>query len=401
MSKVRWRGVPTVLRIITRLNVGGPAIQAARLTGDLEPLGYRTVLLHGQVGSAEGSMADLLRPDAEARYTPTLRRELSPLADSRAFAVIWSALREFRPDIVHTHMAKAGLLGRLAAHLHNRTLARKHRARIVHTYHGHVLDGYFSPRATAVFIAAERRLSRWTDALVAVSPIIRDDLIERFGIGTRERFHVVPLGFDLAALAATDTSSRVAARRALDLPPDVPVIGTVGRLTAIKNHELFIDAARLLAARTPSALFLIVGDGERRADLEAAAARAGLAGRIRFLGWRRDLATVYGALDVFVLTSRNEGTPVALIEAMAAGVCGVATRVGGVPDVISDSTVGVLVPGDDPSRLADEVDGLLRSGPRRRDIGERARASVLGRYGITRLVGDIDRLYRSLLSSRY
>lgn len=387
-----------LLRIITRLNIGGPAIQAARLTLALSAQGYTTTLLHGRLGEAEGNMRYLL-PDigVDVRYVDSLRRPISPLTDLRALWTILCVLREIQPDIVHTHMAKAGLLGRVAALIHNWTSGRKHPARVVHTYHGHVLDGYFRPWQSAAFIRLERLLARGTDALIAISPRVRDDLIDAYRIAPRSTFHLVPLGFDLTALGAVDAAAREAARAALAVPREALVITTVGRLTAIKNHELFLDAAALLLRRTPGALFLIVGDGERRAQLEQYAAAAGLVGHVRFLGWRRDLDAVYGATDIFVLTSRNEGTPVALIEAMAAGVPGVSTAVGGVLDVITGNDVGRAVDSENADAIAAAIQTLSASPEIRRTIGLRARASVLSRYSLERLVHDIVSLYDRLL----
>jgi glycosyltransferase involved in cell wall biosynthesis len=182
----------------------------------------------------------------------------------------------------------------------------------------------------------------------------------------------------------------------LGIPAGSHVVSTVGRLTAIKDHRLFLEAARLVAGGDPTSLFLIVGDGELRHDLEQAARANGIADRTRFLGWRRDLATVYGATDVFLLTSRNEGTPVALIEALAAGVPGVSTDVGGVRDVIEEGVSGLLAPPGDASTLASHVASLLQDPARARDMGERRRAAVVNRYHIDRLVSDVAALYREL-----
>jgi glycosyltransferase involved in cell wall biosynthesis len=327
-----------------------------------------------------------------------LQRPIAPAADFRAFRVILATLRAVRPALIHTHMAKAGLLGRLAAMTYNLTTGRAHPARIVHTYHGHVLDGYFRPAVARAFVQLEQWLARGTDKLVAVSPRVRDELVQRFRIAPNDRFTVVPLGFDLASFAAIDDRSRAAARAELGIAAGTIVITTVGRLTAIKNHALLLNAAQHLIAAHPEILVLIAGDGEQRAQLERQAANLGIADRVRFLGWRRDLDTVYGASDIFVLTSRNEGTPVALIEAMAAGVPGVSTNVGGVSDVIADPGVGVLVPSDDAAALAAGVETLLPDAASRRAMGTRARASVLQRYDIRRLLDDVDRLYRSLLA---
>ena len=386
-----------VARVITRLNIGGPSIQAIGLTTALEPFGFETRLLHGRLGDGEGDMSYLLPPGANAHYVESLRRPIAPLADLRTLLRLYRELRSIRPVIVHTHMAKAGLLGRLAAAAYNLTRGRSSRARVVHTYHGHVLDGYFSPVVSAVFIAMERWLARASHALVAISPAVRRDLAETYRIGREAQYRVVPLGFDLAGFAAINDADRAGARRALNLPDGVPVVTTVGRLTAIKQHELFLDSVARVARRHPNVVALIAGDGERRGELEALAVSFGIADRVRWLGWRRDLATIYGATDVFLLTSRNEGTPVAIIEAMASAVAVVSTDVGGVKDVVSSAEVGVLAPFGDAAALAAGIDMLLDDAPRRRAMGDRARATVLARFGFDRLVSDIVRLYQDLL----
>jgi len=316
---------------------------------------------------------------------------------------VLDVIREFRPQIIHTHMAKAGGIGRLAARLHNRQAAANARVKVVHTYHGHVLDGYFSPAVTSVFLGIERHLARTTDRIVAISPAIRDELLHEQRIGTPDQYLVVPLGFDLTKLAAIDDAARRSARASLDIAPAAHVVSTVGRLTAIKQHRLFLETARLVAAADPDAIFLVAGDGELRADLEQTARAVGLSGRVRFLGWRRDLDVIYGATDVFLLTSRNEGTPVALIESLAAGVPGVSTDVGGVRDVFRASTasgeaLGLVAPYDDAPGLARAVETLLADPSRRRAMGERGRTAILSRYGIDRLVDDVESLYRDLLA---
>ena len=388
-----------VLRLITRLNIGGPSIQAVTLSERLTTRGVTTRLVHGSLGEGEGDMRYLLSPSVNVEHLPRLGRELSPAADYAAFRCVSAIVREFRPHIVHTHMAKAGAIGRAAAARYNRSVAPSDRARIVHTYHGHVLEGYFSPAKTALFVGVERLLARSTDRIIAISPAIRDELLRDHRIGRPEQYRVVPLGFDLSALAAIDDRARVAARSSLGINQDAHVVSTVGRLTAIKQHHLFLETARLVAQTDPSALFLIAGDGELRTALEETARDFGLADRVRFLGWRRDLATIYGASDVFLLTSRNEGTPVALIESLAAGVPGVSTDVGGVRDVLDDASgpVGAVAPYGDPVALADAVAQFLADASLRRARGERGRASVIARYGIDRLVDDIDTLYHELL----
>ena len=354
--------------------------------------------MHGSLGDGEGDMRYLLPPGSSTvvEHLPSLRRELSPADDYAAYARVAAILRDFRPQIVHTHMAKAGAIGRAAAVMYNRSVGPGDRARIVHTYHGHVLEGYFSAPKTALFVGIERLLARSTDRIVAISPAIRDELLREHRIGRADHYRVVPLGFDLSALSATDDRARAAARESLGIPASAHVVSTVGRLTAIKQHHLFLETARLVANQDPEALFLIAGDGELRAALEQTARDFGLADRVRFLGWRRDLPVIYGASDVFLLTSRNEGTPVALIESLAAGVPGVSTDVGGVRDVLADD-VGAVAPYDDAAGLANAVTKLLGDPQGRRAMGERGRASVIARYGVDRLVADIDALYRELL----
>lgn len=385
-----------ILRAITRLNIGGPSIQAISLTTRLAEHGHDTILIHGSLDRGEGDMRYLAPAGSALVYVETLCRPIAPLNDVRAFFSMLRELRRYRPTLVHTHMAKAGLIARAAAFVYNLTRGRESRALVVHTYHGHVLEGYFSPAKTAIFIALERLLARVSDAIVAISPAIRRELLEDHRIGRAEQYHVVPLGFDLSTFAVVDDRGRVAAREALNIPPTARVVTTVGRLTGIKQHGLFLEAFAVVAEAEPNAIALIVGDGELRGEIEARTTELGLTGRVRMLGWRRDLDTINAATDVFLLTSRNEGTPVALIEAMASGVPGVSTNVGGVKDVINSTDVGRLAPFGDAQGLAAAIIELLRSESLRRQIGEAARAHVLDRYSIDRLVNDIDRLYRQL-----
>ena len=387
-----------VLRVITRLNIGGPSIQAITLSDGLASRGLTTRLVFGRLSDGEGDMQYLLPPATVREQIDTLRRPIAPLPDVRTLARLLAIMREYRPQIVHTHMAKAGTLGRLAAALYNRTAGRGARARTVHTYHGHVLDGYFGPVRSALFVGVERLLAPFTDRIVAISPSIRDQLLHERHIGRIEQYRVIPLGFDLGGFSSIDDRARLAAREQLGIPADRHVVSTVGRLTAIKDHRLFLEAARLVAGGDPAALFLIVGDGELRHELERTASACGVADRTRFLGWRRDLTTIYGATDVFLLTSLNEGTPVALIESLAAAVPGVSTDVGGVRDVIGAGEVGLLAPPGDAAALAGCVLRLLRNPAERQTMGGRGRQSVVSRFGLTRLIDDVEALYRELVS---
>jgi glycosyltransferase involved in cell wall biosynthesis len=386
-----------IARVITRLNVGGPAIQAIDLSRDLAARGFDTCLVHGALGPAEGDMTAMMPVAAtETIHLETLRRPLAPLDDLRAWWRLYRLFRRWRPAIVHTHMAKAGALGRLAAIAYRRTTGED--VRLVHTYHGHVFEGYFDSRQTKAILFVERWLGRRTDALVAVSPQIRRDILETYRLARDSRVRVIPLGFNLDRFAGITPPGRRRARQELGLADEAAVITTVGRLTAIKQHALFIEMAARLAETEPRARYLIVGNGELREGLERLAAARGLGERVRFLGWRSDLDRIYAATDVFVLTSRNEGTPVALIEAMAAGVASVSTDVGGVRDVVDDPAVGTLVPVGDPDALADAVGAYLHDPTLRAATGAAARDAVLQRFDLRRLVDDIAGLYRELLA---
>jgi glycosyltransferase involved in cell wall biosynthesis len=381
-----------VLRIIARLNVGGPAIHASLLTDRLDPSRYESTLAAGAVEPTEGDYLAL-----QGRTLPRLvevgglGREIRGAQDLAALAALVRLVRRLRPHIVHTHTAKAGTLGRLAAWLCRVPV-------VVHTYHGHVLRGYFSPAKTRAFAAIERALARVTDALVAVSPRVRQELLE-LGIGRADRFEVVPLGLDLEPFASAERR-RGELRRELGLDAATPLAGIVARLVPIKAHEILLAAARLLADRPAPPRVVIAGDGERRAELEALAAADGLRGRVHFLGWRADLPRIYADLDVVVLCSRNEGSPVALIEAMAAGRPVVATRVGGVPDVVIDGESGLLVPEDDAPALAQAIARVLDEGELARRLGAAGRRQALERFGAGRLVRDIDALYARLLTEK-
>jgi glycosyltransferase involved in cell wall biosynthesis len=373
---------PSVLQIITRLNVGGSARHVIQMSSLLARRGWPCEVATGTVGDREGELGT---GDVPMVRIPHLQRSIDPVADVRAARRLWEVVTHLRPAIVNTHLAKAGALGRLAAR-------RAGVPVIVHTYHGHVLAGYFPGWAERAFATAERMLAARTDALIAVSAEIRDDLL-RLGIGRPSQWHVIPLGVDVAVVEGADRS---AARAALGLPDSAPVIGIVGRLVPIKGHDTFIRAARLVSLEVPDAVFVVAGDGELRHSLEREAGRL-LGERVRFLGWHEDVRTLYASLDVVVLTSRNEGTPMSLLEAAAASRPVVATKVGGVRDVVRDGMTGILVaPGDDGG-IAAGVIRLLQRQDRGRAIGEEARRWVTERFAVERVADRTIDLYRELL----
>lgn len=383
-----------IVRIIARLNIGGPAIQAITLTRLLEERGYVTELVRGSESADEGSMDDLA---AELGVRPTLVASLRRNpggSDLVALVSLVRILRRERPQIVHTHAAKGGTLGRMAALI----AFPRRRPVLVHTFHGHSLTGYFSPRTARVYRAVERWLARRTDALVAVAPEVRDDLV-RLGVAPPERFTLVPLGFDLAPfLSETDRGRRRAAVRSeWGLARDDEVVTLIARLVPIKRVDRFLRMAALLTDR-PRARFVVVGDGELREQLAGSPEAQALGQRLRWAGFRRDMPDVCFASDVVVLTSDNEGTPVSLIEAQAARVPVVSTDVGGVRSAVLDGETGLVADVEDDRGLADAVAAILDS-PRLADtLGAAGRAYAVRVFGVERLVDDIDRLYRGLLS---
>jgi glycosyltransferase involved in cell wall biosynthesis len=379
-----------VVRIITRLNIGGPAIHALLLTARLDRGRFEPLLVTGATTADEGDMLPLAAQlGVRPYFIPELGRVVRPGQDLVALARLVRLLRRLRPAIVHTHLAKAGALGRLAARLAGVPL-------VVHTYHGHVFHSYFSPLRTRAVLAAEHFLAGLTDCLVTVGERQRRELV---GYGFRPRQLVaIPLGLDLERYLLP--APRGVLRRELGVPDTAPLVGIVARLVPIKAHADFLHAAARLRAEWPDIHFAIVGDGERRAALAALAGELGLADRTHFVGWRRDLPAVYADLDVVCLSSLNEGSPVALIEAMAAGRPVVATAVGGVPEVVQDGVSGLLVPPRAPAALAAAVASLLRAPERAAALGQAARAAVYPRYSAGRLVRDIETLYARLLARR-
>jgi glycosyltransferase involved in cell wall biosynthesis len=380
-----------VLRVITRLNIGGPAQHVILLTAALRRMGWETALITGRVDPDEGDMGDLAgRAGVEPVVIDSMRNGAGPLADLRALLSLYRFFRRERPALVHLHLLKARLLGGLAARWAGVPV-------VVETFHGTLLVGYYSAPMTRLLTWLERWLARRMDAVVAVSPAVARELAAA-RIASDARVHVIPLGLDLERFRAG--AARPTLRRTLGLGADAPLVGTVGRLVPIKGMDAFIDAAAQIKRSLPTAHFVIVGDGALRAGLERRARSAGLGGQVHFLGWRRDLEELYPDLDLIMLTSLNEGTPVSIIEAMATGRAVVATRVGGVLDVVEDGVTGVLTPPRDPGALAAAAVALLADPERRRRMGEAARSAVSSRYGVARLAEQVDALYRKLLAGR-
>jgi glycosyltransferase involved in cell wall biosynthesis len=379
-----------VIHVIARLNVGGAALSVLELAAEQQRRGADVIVVAGAVPPGEASMEDVADElELDYRHLPTLQRELSVTADSRTVLALRRLLAEEHPDVLHTHTAKAGSTGRIAA-----ILARQARpGAVVHTYHGHVLSGYFDARRERVYRTVERGLARATDALIAVSAEVRDDLV-RLHVAPPEKFAVIPYGFDLDRRIHNTPETRAAKRAVVGAGPDDFVIGWAGRLTAIKRP---VDLAAVVA-RIPDARLVLAGDGELRAELESAVRTLELRNRVTLLGYVPDLGSWYGAFDAFLLTSANEGTPVVAIEALAAGVPVVATDAGGTRTVVDAGETGLVAPVGDIESLAASLRLLRDDAELRRRMGSTGAGRMRDRFSTKRMVDDTDALYERLLS---
>jgi glycosyltransferase involved in cell wall biosynthesis len=375
------------LRVLTRFNVGGPARQALALQPEMDRLGVKTLLVGGTVQDGESDLANLLGFEDVVRL-PRLGRRLAPEDDARVVASLYRMMRTWKPHVVHTHMAKAGTVGRVAGAL----------ARVpvrVHTFHGHTLHGYFGTIGTRSVILAERALARLSTELVAVSAQVRDDLLAA-GVGRPQRFRVMGAGLDLEPYLIPSAGASDL-RVALGIPSEARVVGMAGRLVPVKGISVFLSAIDPILSIRPGVHVLVAGDGPDRRLLSDVGARPGNQARIHALGWVTEMADFYRAVDVMVLSSHNEGTPLALIEAAASGVPAVATRVGGVPEVVVEGATGLLVPPNDPARLQEAVLRLVDDPTTSRRMGAAAREGAQ-RFAAARLATDLVTLYRQLLA---
>ncbi len=410
-----------IVRVIARLNVGGPAQHVVWLTREMAAAGHHAVLVAGSVPPGETDMAYFA---AQNRVEPIIIPEMSRELSLRDLSVVWKLLRLFwreRPDVIHTHTAKAGAVGRAAAFLYRLAIRlpfTEHRTRpaVVHTYHGHVFHSYYGRLRTRIFLAIERLLARVaTDRIVVLSPQQLQEIHGHFKVGRRAQFAIVRLGLDLTPYH--DSSQRRAqARAALRLGEQTVAIGIVGRLTAVKNHRLFMRAAASLIEQRgtrsePCVHFLVVGGGHLECELKQEARALGIQDWLMFLGDRNDLGEIYPALDIVALSSLNEGTPLTLIEAMASGRSVVSTAVGGVIDLmgreadaprlpgITVHATGLLVHAQSPDTLAAAFDYLVDRPGDRLAMGRRGAEFVEATYDLSRLVNDLKQLYEALAPS--
>lgn len=400
-----------ILRIIARLNVGGPARHVVWLTKALQDDEFQTTLIAGSVPPGEDDMGYFADENGvRPVYLREMSREISP-SDTRSLLKLYRLIKAEKPDIIHTHTAKAGTLGRIAGSMYRwltwgTLVGRPRRIRMVHTFHGHVFHSYYSPAKTRAFLAIERTLARATDRIVVLSDQQLDEINKKFRVGNLERFAVVPLGIDIEQFDS-DPSVRQKLRAEFGVQESDVVVGFVGRLTEIKNISLLLHAAALIRERK-DVKFAIVGDGHLRPDLEQKAASLDIGSNTIFLGNRSDISDIYSALDIVALTSLNEGTPLSLIEAMAAGKPVISTGVGGVRDLLgavreeyggfSICDRGIRVESFEPADYQAGLTYLVENRRWRAEIAESGRKYIRSRYGKDRLIDDIKRLYRELNS---
>jgi glycosyltransferase involved in cell wall biosynthesis len=378
------------VQVIARLNIGGTASHTVLLARDLDPNRFETVLVTGLEAAGEGTMRDWARQQGVSPIViPELGREINLLADIKVLAKLYQIFRSELPDVVHTHTAKAGFVGRVAARLAGVPA-------VVHTYHGHVFHSYFGPFKTRVFIFIERMLAHLTDRIIALSRRQRQEIL-KYRIASADKITIIPLGFDLDPFLTCD-HLRGELRTELGLAEEIKLVGILARLTGVKNHQLFLTAAALVLERCKNVQFLIVGDGELRSELEQQTIELGLGQAVQFLGWRHDLPKIYADLDLVVLASYNEGTPVTLIEAQAAARPVVATAVGGVADIVVDGETGILVAPNDPRALAEAI--LAVFGQTSEVTGQAGRKQVTEKFTVARLTRDMESLYNDLLTDR-
>ncbi len=418
-----------VLRIIARLNVGGPAIHTILLTEGLNADRYESLLISGHVEPDEGDMSYLAeKKGINPVFINELGREISWADDLIAFFKIYRLLRKYRPNIVHTHTAKAGAIGRVNVIIYNCiVLLQSKIARIknklyrnppqvklkgiklVHTFHGHVFDGYFGSIKSTLFVLIERALSHFTDRVIAISLEQEKDLCRNYRIVPKKKVSIVPLGLELKKFFSHHNNKREF-RQMWNVPDETALIGIVGRLVPIKNHNMLLRSIKELKNKPVSSNYklVIIGDGELREELSNYVQEIGIEENVIFAGWQRDIEVVYQALDLVVLTSLNEGTPVSLIEAMASGKPVLSTNVGGVIDLmgnfrnkigrrsLDEFDNGILVKSGDIEGFTEALRILINDKELRDSMGAKGREYVKERYDVSRLVKDMETIYESL-----
>lgn len=391
--------MPRILRIINRFNLGGPTYNAAYLSRYL-PEKYETLLLGGMKDNTEDSSQFIVE---NLGITPLvigeMKRSINPFQDYKAYKRIKEVIREFKPDIVHTHASKPGAIGRWAAYQMKVPI-------IVHTFHGHVFHSYFNPVKTTTYKILERKLASITTRIIAISEKQREELVTEHKICGFDKVDVIPLGFELQRFQDNITEKRTVFREEFGLNPSDIAIGIIGRLVPIKNHRFFLEAFDWVKKRTDKRIKgFIVGDGESRVEIEQMCTRLNLSYSrdsdeevdIYFTSWVKNVDYIYAGVDIVTLTSRNEGTPVSLIEAQASNRAIVSTNVGGIKDIVLPGETALLSEVNDPDGLKNNLLKMVNDAQLRAEFGARGWAFVKNKFHYERLVDDITKLYGSLL----
>ena len=401
-----------IIQIITRLNIGGPAVYAFSLIDELSKAKYQNILVCGTVETGEGDMTCLAKDKGiQVIIIPKLGREISLINDLKSFLSLRKIIKQFKPDIVHTHTAKAGTLGRMAAMSLNLIAPFRKKIKTVHTFHGHVFHSYFKPLKTFVILLIERFLAKFTDRIITISSSQREDICHRFKIACKKKVQIIPLGFNLSSYKDCNQYREIVRKEYLfDKSSDKILVGMIGRLSAIKNHKLLFEAIKFLKDidRIKEFQFIIIGDGELRETLIKNTADLGIEEAVIFTGWQKEMPCYYSALDAVVLTSKNEGTPVTLIEAMAASKPIIATAVGGVPDLLGKVEKknihdiqflekGILIPSGNSKALAYALLSLLENEEEMNKRSLRASQFVFEKHSIKKILDNMKLLYEELL----
>ena len=396
--------MPKVLRILNRMAVGGPVLNATYLSKYLSPE-FETLLVVGAKEDHEKNASFIAQQlGVDVVTIPQMKRAVSPVNDFCAFQDIRKLIKDFQPDVVHTHASKPGVLGRLAASVEGVPA-------IVHTFHGHTFSSYFNSFTSNFYINTERFLARQSSVIVAISEAQKKELVEDFRIAPEEKFRMIQLGLDLDKFAEAQNEKRAQFRSEFGLADDEIAIGIIGRLVPIKNHSLFLKAISHLLTNTDKKIkAFIIGDGESRNNLEKIATTLNITFSTEndtthphplvFTSWRSDVDVINAGLDIVTLTSLNEGTPVSLIEAQAANKAIVSTRVGGIADIVKEGRTALLADIDDHDGFCRHLLNLVQDDSLRTELGSNSSYYVMHRFSYQRLVKDMSNLYYELLSEK-
>jgi glycosyltransferase involved in cell wall biosynthesis len=385
----------TVIHIITQFDRGGSAMDTFRTVLGHDRRRFRACLVYGypeiltstEAAQVDAALKELRQAGVALVNVPALVREIRPLSDVWATITLWRFLRQERPSIVHTHTSKAGAVGRIAAWFARVPV-------VIHTPHGHVFYGYYGRVKSRLVCLAERLLAKITDRIITLTDRGAQEHTQ-YGIARREKFATIPSGIALQAFRSVHVDP-VAKRKELGLPPEDLIVGTVGRLVPVKGHAWLLKSVPRVLAEVPQACFALIGEGPLAEHLRQLAEELAISRRVMFLGARQDVPECLAALDLFVLPSLNEGMGLALVEAMAMGLPVVATRVGGIPDVVREGETGLLVPPGDEKALALAMLSLLRDPDRRRAYGEAAKRRVDERFDAASTMREVERLYETV-----